>query len=59
MWHEWNVNAADIMMTWFALYVNLVMSCLACAMHPCMVHMLYVELACLSIQVACHAHKLT
>ena len=21
-WHEWNVNADDIMMTWFALYVN-------------------------------------
>ena len=21
MWHEWNVNADDVMMTWFTLYV--------------------------------------
>ena len=21
-WHEWNVNADDIMMAWFTLYVN-------------------------------------
>ena len=33
MWHEWNANATDAMMTWFALYMNLVMSCLACMMH--------------------------
>ena len=32
MWHEWNVNTNDVMMMWFALYVNLVMSCLACEM---------------------------
>ena len=30
MWHEWNANADDVMMTWFALYVNLVTSCQAC-----------------------------
>ena len=35
-WHEWNVNTDDIMMMWFTLYANLVMSCLACAMHVCM-----------------------
>ena len=22
MWHKYNVNAADIMMTWFTLYTN-------------------------------------
>ena len=32
-WHEWNVKANDVMMKWFTLYVNLVMSCLACTMH--------------------------
>ena len=21
-WHKWNVNADDVMMTWFTLYVN-------------------------------------
>ena len=31
-WHEWNANADDIMMTWFALYAKVV-SCLACMMH--------------------------
>ena len=55
-WHEWNMNADDIMMTWLALYANLVTSCLAC-MH--MAHMLYVEIVHLSIQVAWHAHKPT
>ena len=30
--HKWNENDDDIMMKWFALYVNLVMSCLACAL---------------------------
>ena len=30
MWHEWNVNAGDIMVMWFASYVNLVMSHWAC-----------------------------
>ena len=24
MWHEWNANANDVMMTWFVLYANLV-----------------------------------
>ena len=33
MWHKWNVNANDVMMTWFALYANLVTTCLACVMH--------------------------
>ena len=28
-----NVNADDVMMTWFALFVNLVMSHLACVSH--------------------------
>ena len=32
-WHKWNVNADDITMTCFALYVNLVMSQLACVMN--------------------------
>ena len=32
VWHEWNTNANDIMMTCFALYMNIVTSCLACAM---------------------------
>ena len=36
MWHEWNVKANDIMMTWFTFYANLVMSCLACMMCACM-----------------------
>ena len=26
MWHKWNMNAGDVMVTWFASYVNLVMS---------------------------------
>ena len=30
MWHEWNANADDIMMTYFALFANLVSSHLAC-----------------------------
>ena len=29
-WHEWNMNTDDIMMTWFALFANLVTSHLAC-----------------------------
>ena len=36
MWHKWNVNSDDIMMTWFALYANLVMSHLACVTHVLM-----------------------
>ena len=50
MWHEWNVNAADIMMTWFALYANLsyIISGIH-NMHVCMAHMFYVELVHLSI----------
>ena len=35
-WHKWNANANDIMMTWFALYANLVTSHLACALHAYM-----------------------
>ena len=30
-WHEWNANAGDIMVMWFASYVNLVTSPWACA----------------------------
>ena len=30
MWHEWNVNTGDIMVTWFTSSANLVMSCWAC-----------------------------
>ena len=30
-WHEWNANAGDVMVTWFAHDANLVMSCWACA----------------------------
>ena len=32
MWHEWNMNTDDVMMTWFTSYMNPVMSCLACPM---------------------------
>ena len=50
-WHEWNAN--DIMMMWFALYVNPsdITSCMH-DVHMCMVQVLYVLLAHLSIQVA-------
>ena len=30
-WHEWNANAGDVMVTWFAHDANLVMSRWACA----------------------------
>ena len=33
MWHQWNANAGDIMMTWFASYANLLTSYWACASH--------------------------
>ena len=33
MWHEWNANAGDVMVTWFAHDVNLVMSRWACTSH--------------------------
>ena len=46
-WHEWNAKADNVMMTWFALYVSLVMSCQACVMH--VTHVLYVNLTLLSI----------
>ena len=36
MWHEWNANADDMMMMWFALYANLVASHLACVAWTCM-----------------------
>ena len=32
-WHEWNANANDVIMMWFTLFVNLVMSYLACTSH--------------------------
>ena len=35
MWHEWNVNTGDTMVTWFASYANLVMSQWACASCAC------------------------
>ena len=35
-WHKWNMNTADIIMTWFTLYANLVTSPLACVTHMCM-----------------------
>ena len=34
-WHEWNMNANDIMMVWFALYVNTIDVTLG-AQHACM-----------------------
>ena len=34
-WHEWNVNANDVMMTWSALFVNLLMLHLACTLCAC------------------------
>ena len=36
MWYEWNTNAVDVMVTWFASYVNLVMSQWACTLCACM-----------------------
>ena len=36
MWHEWNANAGDVMVMWFASYVNLVTSRWACASCMCM-----------------------
>ena len=36
MWLEWNVNAGDVMMTWFLSYANLMMSQWACVLHVCM-----------------------
>ena len=33
MWHEWNVNAGDVMVTWFASYANHVTSRWACMSH--------------------------
>ena len=35
MWHEFNTNANDVMMTWFTSYANLVMSHLACITCTC------------------------
>ena len=35
-WNKWNANAGDIMVTWFASYVNLVTSHWACTLHACM-----------------------
>ena len=32
MWHEWNANAGDVMVTWFTHDANLVTSCWACAL---------------------------
>ena len=36
MWHKWNAETNDIMMTWFALYANFVTSHLACMVHAYM-----------------------
>ena len=33
IWYEWNVNTGDVMITWFTLFANLVMSHLACTSH--------------------------
>ena len=33
MWHEWNMNANDVMMMWFALFAKLATSCLPCLSH--------------------------
>ena len=30
MWHEWNTNARDVLVTWFASYLNLVTPQWAC-----------------------------
>ena len=35
MWHEWNVNTADVMITWFTLYANLVTLHLVCVTCTC------------------------
>ena len=35
MWHEWNANTGDIMVTWFASYASLVTSCWACTLCAC------------------------
>ena len=62
MWYEWNVNANDVMMMRFALYVNSSdVSSGMCNMHmhACMVHMLQLKLVHLSNQVAWHACKPT
>ena len=36
IWHGWNVNAGEIMVMWFASYVNLVMSQWAYVSCTCM-----------------------
>ena len=36
MWQEWNANAGDVMVTWFAYDVNLVTSRWACMSRACM-----------------------
>ena len=33
VWHKWNMNAGDVMVTWFTSYANLVTSRWACASH--------------------------
>ena len=30
MWHEWDMNTSDVMVSWFAIFANLVMTHLAC-----------------------------
>ena len=56
-WHEVTVNASDIMVTSFTLFVNLVTSHLACVLHA------HKHGACAliknGIQVTWHACKLT
>ena len=36
LWHKWNANAGDAMVTWFTSDANLVTSQWACASHACM-----------------------
>ena len=36
MGHEWNASTNDVIVTWFALFANLVTSCQACTLHMCM-----------------------
>ena len=43
-WHEWNMNANDVMMMWFTLFANLVTSSQACqsCTHMHGAHALYI-----------------
>ena len=56
MWYEWNMNAGDVMVTWFAAYVNLRHHdgyvCHVCHVHAWIVHVLSEKWVHLSIQMA-------